>query len=186
MTTRLSLASTLTFVLAGAACQDDAPRAPAFDPVARGEYLVTFAGCNDCHTPMILGPDGPMRDPDHMLAGHPEELVMPPAPPPSGPWAASVSATFTAWNGPWGTSFTANLTPDDETGLGTWDRQTFIDTIRNGRHLGRGRPLLPPMPYEMIRALTDDDLGAIYAYLQSIPAVKNRVPAPIPPAQPAS
>lgn len=178
--TKITTAAVLTAL---AACSTSAaPRTP--DPVERGRYLVTAAGCNDCHTPMIMGPEGPMRDPDHVLAGHPASLVMPPPPPAQGPWIASASATMTAWSGPWGVSFTANLTPDAETGLGTWDTPTFIATIRNGRHMGKGRKLLPPMPADMIATYTDEDLAAIFAYLQSLPPVKNRVPDPIPPSAP--
>ena len=89
--------------------------------------------------------------------------------------------TNTAFAGPWGTSFTANLTPDDETGLGKWTAETFIATLRTGRHEGKGRPLLPPMPWPMIRTLTDEDLRAVFAYLQSLPPIRNRVPAPVDP-----
>jgi hypothetical protein len=128
-----------------------------------------------------MGANGPERDTSRMLSGHPESMVMPPPPEPVGPWIASGSATLTAWAGPWGVSFTANLTPDDETGLGTWTEQNFVDTVRKGRHMGAGRPILPPMPVEFISQYTDEDLKAIYAYLQSIPAVKNKVPAPLPP-----
>jgi mono/diheme cytochrome c family protein len=147
----------------------------------RGKYLVTAAGCNDCHTPLVMGPSGPARDANHVLAGHPAQMALPPAPAAQGPWMYTAAATMTAWSGPWGVSFTANLTPDKETGLGTWDTQTFIDTIRNGRHMGKGRKLLPPMPADMIATYTDEDLAAIFAYLQSLPPVKNRVPDPIPP-----
>jgi hypothetical protein len=69
-----------------------------------------------------------------------------------------------------------------KSGLGSWTRRNFVDTIRNARHLGRGRPLLPPMPAPAFANFTDADLEAIFAYLQSIPPVKNRVPQPIPPA----
>ena len=89
--------------------------------VERGRYLVTGFGCTDCHTPWIMGPNGPMPDETRFLAGHPADLVMPPAPKlEPGPWLISVAGTNTAWAGPWGVSFTANLTPDDETGLGRW------------------------------------------------------------------
>ena len=80
-------------------------------------------------------------------------------------------------------SFTANLTPDPETGLGKWTLQNFTDTIRTGRHMGRGREILPPMPIPMYKNFTDEDLEAIFAYLQSIPAVKNHVPEPLPPPE---
>lgn len=148
----------------------------------RGRYLVTVAGCNDCHTPWQPGPNGPEPDMSRMLSGHPEAATMPPPPLlPQGPWVVLASETNTAWSGPWGISFTANLTPDEETGLGKWTLRTFTDTIRTGRHKGRGRPVLPPMPIQMYRHFTDDDLVAIFTYLRSIPAVKNRVPEPVSP-----
>jgi mono/diheme cytochrome c family protein len=157
---------------------------PAQDTeVKRGGYLVNGMGCGDCHTPLKMGPAGPEPDKTRLLSGHPESLVMPPAPKlPEGPWLYSAAATFTAWAGPWGVSFTANLTPDRKTGLGDWTAQTFVDTIRSGRVMAKGRQLLPPMPYPSLRNLTDADLRAIFAYLHSLPAIANRVPEPVPPA----
>ena len=162
----------------------DSPLAPpADDPVARGKYLVNTSGCHDCHTPWKMTPEGPRPDMSAMLSGHPENLEMPEPPKlPPGPWFVVMGATGTAHAGPWGVSFTANLTPDRETGLGKWTARTFIDTIRTGRHLGRGREVLPPMPIQVYRNFTDADLTAIFTYLQSIPPVKNRVPEPRPPA----
>ena len=58
----------------------------------------------------------------------------------------------------------------------------FVMTIRSGRHLGRGRPILPPMPLQPIRNLTDDDLRAVFAYLQTLPPIVNDVPDPVLPA----
>lgn len=162
------------------------PGTPTAKPLtakaARGKYLVTIAGCNDCHTPLKMGANGPEPDWDRMLSGHPEALLMPPAPVlPEGPWLVTAAGTNTAWSGPWGVSFTANLTPDRETGLGKWSFKNFKDTIRTGRHLGRGRPILPPMPIPMYRHMSDEDLEAVFAYLQAIPAIKNEVPTPIAP-----
>lgn len=149
--------------------------------VARGKYLVSTSGCMDCHTPMKVGPDGVEFDMTRMLSGHPDTLQMPPAPVlPEGPWLVVSSATNTAFSGPWGVSFTANLTPDAETGLGKWTARDFKATIRTGRHMGRGRAVLPPMPIQVYKNFTDADLEAIFAYLQTIPAVKNRVPEPRP------
>jgi mono/diheme cytochrome c family protein len=154
------------------------------DKVTRGRYLVTVAGCNDCHTPWKMGPTGPEPDMSRMLSGHPEKMELPPPPQlPAGPWVVTAAATNTAWSGPWGVSFTANLTPDPETGLGKWTLRNFTDTIRTGRHMGRGRPILPPMPIPMYKHFTDEDLEAIYSYLRTIPVVKNRVPEPLPPAK---
>jgi hypothetical protein len=155
----------------------------ADEKLARGKYLVTIAGCNDCHTPWKMGDRGPEPDMSRMLSGHPESVALPPAPRlPEGPWVMTASATNTAWSGPWGTSFTANLTPDPETGLGKWTQRNFTETIRTGRHMGRGRAILPPMPWPMYRNFTDADLEAIFGYLQTIPAIVNRVPEPLPPA----
>ena len=151
--------------------------------VERGKYVVTTSGCNDCHTPWIVGDKGPEPDMSRMLSGHPHDFALPPAPKPQGPWLVSAAATNTAWAGPWGVSFTANLTPDPETGLGKWTLRNFKETIRTGRHMGRGRPILPPMPIAMYRNFTDADLEAIFAYLQSIPALRNRVPDPLSPAE---
>jgi mono/diheme cytochrome c family protein len=149
--------------------------------IARGEYLVEIMGCHDCHTPAKLGPNGPEADRTRALSGHPEEMVMPPAPPAKGPWIASIAATFTAFASPGGTVFTRNLTPDKETGLGDWTVEEFIATMKTGRERGKGRPVLPPMPVQNLRALSDTDIRSLFAYLQSIPAIKNRVPNPIEP-----
>lgn len=155
-------------------------------PQQRGKYLVTIAGCNDCHTPLKMGAAGPEPDMTRMLSGHPESLVMPPAPKTESPWGMTGAITNTAWAGPWGVSFTANLTPDKDTGLGKWTSHTFRDAIRNARHQGRGRPILPPMPVAMYKHFTDEDMDAVFAYLQSIPAVRNKVPEPLPPPGAAS
>jgi mono/diheme cytochrome c family protein len=156
---------------------------PVADSVARGKYLVNTSGCHDCHTPFKMGEKGPEPDMSRMLSGHPEAVVMPPAPKlPDGPWLVTSAATNTAHAGPWGVSFTANLTPDADTGLGDWSVQNFKDTIRTGRHMGRGRPVLPPMPIPVYNNFTDSDLEAIYSYLRTIPAVKNKVPEPWAPA----
>jgi mono/diheme cytochrome c family protein len=153
--------------------------------VARGAYLVTVGGCNDCHTPWKMGANGPEPDMTRMLSGHPETYVITaPAETPNGEWqhAAIMGPTSTAFSGPWGVSFTANLTPDRNTGLGIWTEDMFIKTIRTGRHWGVSRPILPPMPWFNYRHMTDEDLKAVFAYLRSIPPVVNHVPDPIPPA----
>jgi mono/diheme cytochrome c family protein len=148
---------------------------------ARGKYLVTIAACHDCHTPMKIGANGPEPDMDRQLSGHPESRGIPAAlAGATGPWDTNISG-MTAWAGDWGISFTANLTPDPDTGLGKWSFRNFKDTIRSGRHMGRGRPVLPPMPWPMYRSMTDEDLAAVFAYLQSIPAIRNKVPEPLPP-----
>lgn len=169
-----------------AACTGtQAQAAPTYDQmkVKRGEYLVTIGGCNDCHTPLKMGPKGPEPDMTRMLSGHPEQLVITePAVLPPGPWMVASAPTNTAHSGPWGVSFTANLTPDQNTGLGIWTEEMFIKALRTGRHMGASREILPPMPWFNYGKMTDEDIKAVYAYLRSIPAVHNRVPDPLPPA----
>jgi mono/diheme cytochrome c family protein len=147
--------------------------------VERGKYLVTAAGCHDCHTPWKMGANGPEPDMTLALSGHPAAMTLPPPPAPSGPWIVASTATNTAWAGPWGVSYTANLTPDPETGLGQWTEQQFVDTIRTGRRQGRGREILPPMPWPAFKNYNDADLKAMFAYLRSIPPMKNKVPDPV-------
>lgn len=146
---------------------------------ARGQYLVTAIGCDDCHTPKKMGPNGPEPDPSRLLSGHPEGTVLPPAPKPVGPWAATASWDLTAWSGPWGVSYAMNLTPDQNTGIGIWTEDMFLSALRTGRHMGVSRPILPPMPWQAFRNLSDADLKAIYAYLRTIAPVHNRVPDPV-------
>ena len=152
--------------------------APAQSPVERGKYLVTVQDCNGCHTPFT-----PAGEPDmsRMLSGHPQSIAVTAPRPAASPWLVSISETNTAWSGPWGVSFTSNLTPDRETGIGAWTEQAFIASIREGKKSGTGRALLPPMPWRMYANLSDDDLKAVFAYLQTIPAIANRVPNPVTP-----
>lgn len=168
-------------LLAAAAAQATEPAA-APGRIERGRYLVNTSGCMDCHTPLKMGAHGPEPDMARLLSGHPQDLAMPPVPAlPAGPWLVVSSATNTAWAGPWGVSYTANLTPDPETGLGRWSENDFVQTIRTGRHLGRGRPVLPPMPIPAYSQMTDDDLKAMFAFLQTLPPVRNKVPEPLAP-----
>ena len=149
--------------------------------VKRGEYLVRYGGCNDCHTPLKFGPNGPEPDMSRQLSGHPEDTKLPPPDLKPGPWFAA-TAGMTAWTGPWGISYAANLTPEINTGMGIWTEDMFLKAMRTGKHMGAGREILPPMPWQSLGSLTDDDLKAVFAYLKSIPAIKNRVPDPLPPA----
>jgi mono/diheme cytochrome c family protein len=179
---RMFLATALSLVLPMTAIAADANPDPNAKPIARGRYLVESSGCHLCHTPKTMGPNGPEADTANMLSGHPASLRMPPVPPlPEGPWVSVSSASGTAWAGPWGVSYSANLTPDPDTGLGRWTQRDFIETIRTGRRMGRGRKVLPPMPISAYRNLSDEDLGAIFAYLRTVPAVKNPVPEPMGP-----
>lgn len=182
----LLLSSSLTALTFAASVAHAADDKNVADKIARGKYIVATSGCHDCHTPWKMGPDGPGPDMDRMLSGHPEGMAVPPAPKPDGPWLVSVAATNTAWSGPWGVSFTANITPDKETGIGKWTLRNFRDMLRTGRHMGQGRPVLPPMPVPVYRNLTEADTEALFTYLQSVPPIRNRVPEPLPPAVPVA
>ena len=152
--------------------------------VKRGEYLSILGGCNDCHSPKTMTPQGPQPDKARLLSGHPASVQLPPPLPGAltpDKWMAMTNADLTAWVGPWGTSYAANLTPDKATGSGGWTAEVFIKAMRTGKHLGAGRPILPPMPWQSLAVMTDSDLKAIFAYLQSLKPISNPVPAPLPP-----
>jgi len=152
--------------------------------IKRGNYLMITSGCHDCHSPKKFGPHGEMTlDSTRLLSGHPSEMPMPPVNLKSlepGQWM-SMGGDLTSFVGPWGMSYPANLTPDSTSGIGAWTETQFMDAIRNGKHMGNGRPIMPPMPWEFIGQMTDDDLKAIYAFLRSLPPIKNVVHAPFSP-----
>jgi mono/diheme cytochrome c family protein len=153
----------------------------------RGNYLLTIGSCHDCHSPKNMTPIGPVIDSTKLLSGHPAGAPLPPfdakALNPDG-WI-NMSPDLTAFVGPWGVSYSANLTPDSATGIGAWSEETFIQSLRTGKHLGQpnGRPIMPPMPWNFVGQMTDEDLRAVYAYLRTLPPVSNRVPVPVPPDQ---
>ena len=151
--------------------------------IKRGQYLVTLAGCNDCHTPKKMTPNGPAPDGARLLSGHPADEKLPAIPPNIfGPdkWGAITNNNLTAWVGPWGTSYASNLSPDPETGTGAWNEELFIRILRTGKFMGSGRDILPPMPWQEFAKITDSDLKAIFAYIKSLKPVRNQVPASIP------
>jgi mono/diheme cytochrome c family protein len=161
-----------------------APKAPAPSPVERGKYLVMVGGCNDCHSPKIFTAAGPIPDTTRLLSGHPSGAQLPAFPKGViGPtlWGAITTNDLTAWYGPWGVSFAYNLTPDMKTGIGSWTESMFIETLRKGKFMAMSRDILPPMPWQPIGQMSDDDLKAVFAYLKSLPAVYNPIPAPLPP-----
>jgi len=158
---------------------------PAVSAVERGKYLVATGGCDDCHTPKKMGAKGPEPDMSRRLSGYPEgeKLPAPYRPAAGSPWTVTTNDFLTAWSGPWGVSFPRNLTPDTLTGLrsGVWTEDLFIKALRTGKHVGTSRDILPPMPWQSIGQLNDEDLKAIWAYLGTIPPVTNHVPDPIDP-----
>lgn len=151
-----------------------------------GEHLVTIGGCNDCHTPKKMTAMGPADDSTLLLSGHPEKL---PAPDVDRKQMESkglvVTSDFTAWIGPWGISYSANLTPD-ETGTGKWTENQFLYAVRNSisKGLPGSRPLMPPMSMMPVKHMTDDELKAIFAYLRTVKPIKNNSVQPTPPVLP--
>jgi len=154
------------------------------DPVQRGQYLVNMMGCDDCHTPKNMTPQGPVPDMKRRFMGHPADepfamdaekknLI-------TKQFVAVFNPSLTAAAGPWGVSYAANLTPDD-TGIGTWTEAQFMKAIREGKSKGMDntRPLMPPMPWPSYRNMSDEDLKAVFAYLKSLPPIKNAVPNPV-------
>lgn len=151
--------------------------------VKRGEQLVNEARCHFCHTPSREMVNGEIPADGKILYGHPEDEGIPEipgVPVGSQQWMEFLAnLDSTVWAGPWGISFAANITPDRETGIGSWDEETFIRTMRTGRHAGIDRKILEPMPWEDYRQLSDEHIASIFKYLQTIRPVRNDVPPPI-------
>jgi len=148
-----------------------------------GEHLVAIGGCNDCHTPKKMTPMGPVDDSTLILSGHPEKL---PAPDVDRKAMESkglvVTSDFTSWIGPWGISYSANLTPH-ETGTGNWTENQFLYALRNmvSKGLPGARPLMPPMSMMPVKNMNDEELKAIFAYLKTIKPIENNSVQPTPP-----
>ncbi len=197
--TSIILLGCITFMIYS--CSSDAPATAPAEPakvaepaalsdgdlLVRGAHIVTTIGCNHCHTPKKMGAHGPEYDSSKLLSGHqagsPLPIIDKKALTP-GNWVLFAS-DLTATVGPWGISYSANLTPDSATGIGAWTEETFAKTLRTGKHLGQegGRLIMPPMPWESIAALDDQDMKALYTYLHSLPAIHNQVPAYMPPPE---
>ncbi len=151
------------------------------DPLKKGEYLVSILGCDDCHSPKKMGANGPELIAELRLSGHTANTQLPPVD------AANITkngwilfwADLTTTIGPWGQSYAANIT-SDATGIGTWTEDRFSKAMREGKFGGMddGRPILPPMPWQSFKNLTDEDLKAVFTYLKSTKPVKNVVAPP--------
>lgn len=153
--------------------------------VKRGEYLVGILGCQDCHSPKRLGPNGPEIIPELHLSGYPADRPVGKVVPEAlqNGWML-FGPDGTSSVGPWGISFAANLTSDDS-GIGTWSFDQFKKALTQGKYKGldNGRMLLPPMPWFNYVNMAPEDLEAVFKYLKSTKPVKNVVPAPVPPQQ---
>lgn len=123
-------------------------------PVERGAYLVQFGGCNDCHSPgYFFGKMSP---------------------------ETALSGSDVGFQLPQGTFVAPNLTPDPETGLGTWSEEQIVAALQTGVRPD-GRMLADIMPWRALANLTKDDATAIAVYLKSLTPVQNRVPGPLAP-----
>ncbi len=148
--------------------------------IKRGSYLVNSIGCDDCHSPKIFTPTGFEIDMEHRFGGHlaPSKL---------GKANTGVikdgymlfALDLTSAVGPWGQSYSANIS-SDPTGIGNWTEEQFFRALREGKSKGlkESRPLLPPMPWFVYKNLNDTDIRAIFAFLKSTKPVENRVPGP--------
>lgn len=150
--------------------------------IDKGQYLVGIMGCRDCHSPKTMTAQGPAPDMTRDLSGHPASM-------PIGKINKEALNDWVLFNmmntaaaGPWGVSFSANLTPDPS-GIGSWSEEQFIICLTEGKSKGirTARPLLPPMPWQNYTNVKKEDLVAIFAYLKSIKPVQNAVPQPISP-----
>lgn len=169
------------------ACSDNTAKEKTDKPldqaglVKRGDYLVNAIGCDDCHSPKKMGPNGPEIIEELRFSGYPGDrpVEKPDTNTLKKGWSL-FGSDFTSTAGMWGMSFAANLT-SDETGIGNWKEEQFIKAIREGKFKGLegSRNLLPPMPWFVYKNLTDEDLRSIFAYLKTTKPVKNQVPAPL-------
>ncbi|HXS37656.1 MAG TPA: c-type cytochrome [Flavipsychrobacter sp.] len=116
------------------------------DSVAYGKYLVTMAGCVECHTPAKQG----QIIPGFEFSGG-REFVL-----------------------PWGTIRTANITPDSNTGIGAWGRNQFVSRFKMYQDPNYHSPKLGGtdfntiMPWMMYSRMTESDLASIYKYLRTL------------------
>jgi hypothetical protein len=152
------------------------------DMVKRGEYLVTIMGCDDCHSPKKFGPNGPEPDMENRLSGHPANMPLGKINTEELKSWVLFNPTTTAFVGPWGVSYSANISSDN-TGIGSWTEQQFFKAMREGKYKGldNARPILPPMPWPSFSKTTDEDLKAIFSYLKSTKPINNVVPDPVGP-----
>lgn len=148
-----------------------------------GQHLVIIAGCNDCHTPKIITPLGLSLDSSKLLSGHPTALPHPDVNRKEiEKKGLTVTSVLTSWVGPWGVTYAANLT-SDPTGIGNWEESNFIIAMREGKYKGiaAARSLMPPMPWQMYKNMTDDELKAIFSFLLTTKPIRNLVPEIEPP-----
>ncbi|RUM13351.1 cytochrome c [Rhizobium phaseoli] len=150
----------LAFLAASALALQSSMAAADDAQVARGEYLVTIGGCNDCHTPgYFFGKPDSAR----FLGGSDVGFEIPGQ----------------------GVFVGRNITPDKETGIGSWTREQIVTALQAGQRPD-GRQLAPIMPWHALAQLTEEDVTAIAVFLQSLKPVSNQVPGPFQPGEKVS
>ncbi len=147
MRTVASLAMVFAASLAG-----NASFASSDGLVDRGEYLATIMDCTGCHTGGVLAGK---PDPARHLSGSEVGFQLPGL----------------------GVFYPPNLTPDVETGLGSWSKDEILEAVRHGLRPD-GRELAPIMPWRSYGALNDEDAAALAAYLKSLPPISFKAPGP--------
>ncbi len=179
----IAAAIAIAFVTTSHAADNaDASAATKEKRIARGKYLADVIGCQDCHSPKTFDGGFPHPDPARAYSGY-GGMKLPPIDKKSltpGNWYL-MAPDLTAYVGPWGITYAANITPDEQTGIGLWTEDIFVAAIRTGKHMGAGREILPPMPWNYYLNASDEDLKAIFWYLKSLPPIKNVVPQPVAP-----
>jgi hypothetical protein len=148
-----------------------------------GKHLMATGGCSDCHTPKKMTAQGPIDDSSLLFSGHPSQQPGPTLMPDQLKQGLAATMDLTAWIGPWGNSYAANLTPDS-TGIGSWSEEQFITCLSKGLFKGieGSRPLMPPMPVPDVKNFSTDEMKAIFAYLKTVHPIHNVVPDYQPPA----
>ncbi|WP_282018222.1 hypothetical protein [Salegentibacter mishustinae] len=145
----------------------------------RGKYLVEIIGCHDCHSPKKMGEQGPELISELAFSGYQSNKSLPELNKETlkNGWIL-MNPDLTAFIGPWGVSYSSNLTPH-ETGLGSWNFKQFKRAMVEGKYKGQadGRSLLPPMPWQNFKNIEEEDLRAMYMYLKSLEPVDNVVPS---------
>lgn len=167
----LALVSSLFLIMAFATSVGASPNSQD-DVVQHGKYIVSVAGCADCHTPFKAEYQDPTKwtpdqiktiafnadtalDKNKLLAGgRPFDL------------------------GPLGVLLTRNITPDQATGIGSWSDAEIKLALQSGIEKG-GRILFPVMPYHTYNGMADADVDAVIAYLHTVKAVNNTIPPSI-------
>ncbi|MDP4211320.1 MAG: cytochrome c [Bacteroidota bacterium] len=123
------------------------------DTVAQGKYLFTIASCHDCHTPLEKG-----KFVENLAMAGGREFIM----------AGAVVRS-------------ANITPDKQTGIGSWTREMFLQRFAEYRDSARAHRVLSPgepqtiMPWSMYATMKDQDLSNIYSYIQTIQPISHAV-----------